>query len=277
METTIAGGRGERLAGGRTAEIFAWGEGRVLKLLRPGFPAEDAAREAAITRRVHAAGLPVPAVYEEVEVAGRPGIVFERIDGPPMVRALQRQRGRILHYARLLADLQAAVHACVVPDLPSQRRRLYGAIAETAALPVPWKEAAWAALARLPDGAALCHGDFHPANIILSQQRGPVILDWLDATAGNPLADVARTALLIELGDLPPRAPRRLFIRLLRRLFLAAYLGRYRQRRAADRRALADWAGPVAAARLAEQVPGERRALLRRVATAVPHCRLCVE
>lgn len=275
METTRAGKVGERIAAGRTAEIFAWGEGQVLKLLLPGFPAEDIAQEAAVTRLVHAAGLPVPAVQEVVEVTGRAGIVFERIDGPSMNEALQQRPGRIVYYARLLADLHAAMHTHVMPDLPSRRRRLQAAIAD-AALPVPWKEAAWAALARLPDGAALCHGDFHPANIILAR-RGPIILDWLDAAAGNPLSDVARTSLLFAVAALPLRAPRRWVIRLVRAIFQAAYIRRYRQRRAVSRRELAAWQGPVAAARLAEGVPGEEQALLRRVAATVPRCRLCGE
>ena len=276
MENTILVNTGERIAGGRTAEIFAWGDGCVLKLLRPGYPAEDAVREAATARLVQAAGVPVPAVHAVIEVAGRTGIVTERVDGPSMLQALSAHPGRILRYARLLADLQATLHACVTSDLPSGRRRLSAAIADAAALPVSWKEAAWGALARLPEGAALCHGDFHPANIILSP-RGPVILDWMDASAGHPLADVARTALLLQLGGLPPETPRRWMIILLRRVFYAAYLNRYLRRRAADRRVLAAWHGPVAAARLAEQVPGEERALLRRVAATVPRCRLCGE
>ena len=59
--------------------------------------------------------------------------------------------------------------------------------------------------------------------------RGPVIIDWGVASRGNAVADVARTASLIEWGELPERMPwhMRLVIRfsrdVLRRVYLAEY------------------------------------------------------
>ena len=51
----------------------------------------------------------------------------------------------------------------------------------------------------------LCHGDLHPSNVILTRD-GPVIVDWFDASRGDPVADVARSSLML-LGDgaNPPR------------------------------------------------------------------------
>ena len=92
--------------------------------------------------------------------------------------------------ARLVAELQADMHACSIPDLPSQRHRLAKALQQAELLPVDMREAGLKALNDLPDGGRLCHGDFHPANILMSA-RGPIIIDWLDATRGNPLADLA--------------------------------------------------------------------------------------
>jgi len=44
---------------------------------------------------------------------------------------------------------------------------------------------------------ALCHGDFHPLNIIDDGNR-LWILDWVDATAGDPLADICQTYLIFK-------------------------------------------------------------------------------
>ena len=41
-----------------------------------------------------------------------------------------------------------------------------------------------------PERPALCHGDFHPFNVMLSP-RGPIVIDWNNAHIGNPLEDVA--------------------------------------------------------------------------------------
>jgi len=43
----------------------------------------------------------------------------------------------------------------------------------------------------------LCHGDFHPLNI-LDDGSKHWIIDWVDATAGNPLADACRTYLIFK-------------------------------------------------------------------------------
>ncbi len=57
-------------------------------------------------------------------------------------------------------------------------------------------------LQTLPDTNQLCHNDFHPANILMDDQ-GPVIIDWMDAARADPLADVARTLILVQFAGLP--------------------------------------------------------------------------
>ena len=55
----------------------------------------------------------------------------------------------------------------------------------------------------MPKGHYLCHGDFNPSNIIISDDGKPYIIDWSHATQGHPCADAARTYLLFWLsGDL---------------------------------------------------------------------------
>lgn len=50
------------IALGRTAEIYTWEEGQVLKLFQDWFSADGVEYEAQIARAVHTSGLPVPAV-----------------------------------------------------------------------------------------------------------------------------------------------------------------------------------------------------------------------
>lgn len=54
----------------------------------------------------------------------------------------------------------------------------------------------------MPKHNKLCHGDFNPSNIIISDDGTAYILDWSHATQGNASADAARTYLLFCLsGD----------------------------------------------------------------------------
>ena len=50
-----------------------------------------------------------------------------------------------------------------------------------------------------PDIDALCHNDFHSMNLIM-RDTGPCIIDWSDATSGDPYSDVARTYMMFA-GD----------------------------------------------------------------------------
>ena len=47
------------------------------------------------------------------------------------------------------------------------------------------------------DGDKLCHGDFHPGNVLLTE-KGAVVIDWMTASICNPWADMARTDLFAK-------------------------------------------------------------------------------
>jgi len=258
---------GAPIARGRTAEVFTWKDGQVLKLFYDWVPPVWVETEAKVSRLVYEARLPAPAIEGVVEAEGRRGIVFERVEGPSMLAEWKSKPWVLVRSARQLAELHVAIHALSVPELPPYRERLEGSIRAAQALPAHLKEAALSALARLPDGDALCHGDFHPDNVIMTS-RGPVIIDWMTAVRGNSLADVARTSLLLRMGALPPGTRGVWIIEAGRRLYHAIYLRRYLQLRPASREDIAAWQMPVAAARLVENVP-ENPQLLALVEASV--------
>lgn len=243
---------------GRTAEIYAWKDRQVLKLLRHGFPADIALREAEITQAVYQAGLPAPAVEGVIEVDGRTGIVFERIDGPLLANILMRKPWQLFRLARVMANLHAATHSCKLPELPSLRKRLKDRISTVTTLPESIKEAILEIISGLPDGSSVCHGDLHAGNIILSS-RGPIIIDWVAASQGDSPGDIARTWLLNRQSILHRDIPIHLRWRInsVRTLFHSIYLKQYQILRPIPRKRIEAWRLPIAAARLAENIPGE--------------------
>ena len=46
----------------------------------------------------------------------------------------------------------------------------------------------------------VCHGDFNPSNIIITDDGKAYIIDWAHATQGNASADAARTYLVFALA-----------------------------------------------------------------------------
>jgi len=257
---------------GARADVYALNEAVVLKLFRPGTDPAEAAAEAALTGAVRGLtarlrpGLLVPECLGTTSVDGRPGILYERIKGPVMSRQLLDRPWLAVRFGRKLAELHAALHAMPAPPmLPAQRTRLERAVRLSGYLEPQVREAALSTLSTLPDGEWLCHGDFHPWNIILGPE-GPVVIDWCDATRGNPVADVARTVLLLRGAARYARRSPRPILEFISRVCLQAYLRRYRALRPLPAAELSAWLPVLAAARLHENVEAEKRWLVRLAA-----------
>lgn len=236
MERTTIIGRG------LYADVFAWGEGRVLKLFRDPDARPRAEREFAATQAAYLTGLPTPAAYETIEVNGRAGIVFERIPGESLLHYTQRRPWKLFAAIRLLAELHADIHKHAAPTrLPLLRDRLKVRI-EACDAPAREKQVARSRPMELPDGNALCHGDFHPDNVLLTP-RGPVVIDWSSASRGHPAGDVAWTTRLMQVAKLPPWSPwhAHLMLRYLRPALYHSYLNRYFRRHPGSRRDVERW------------------------------------
>lgn len=253
---------GERIGEGRTAEIYAWGE-QVVKLFRSEFPASNLDYEYKIALAVQEAGVNAPLVGEIVEVDGRRGIVYQRVDGVSILRLIAAKPWQMMTLARQFAETHALMHERTSQVLPPVREKLRQEIQGAPLLDEIARTEILRRLEHLPYGDSVCHGDYHPNNVILSR-RGPVVIDWTDARRGDRLADVARTSLLFSLSSAPPgvNPVARRVVQLVRNVFYSIYLNRYRQLLPFDYAALAAWMLSVAAARLNERIPGEETALL---------------
>lgn len=251
----------EPVARGRTAEIYPWEPGTVLKLYYERDSEAWVAREVRATQAVREAGMPAPAIGEVVRVDGRSGLVLERIEGESMLGELARRPWRLFELARMLAELQARFNQVEVQDLPSFKTQLRETIETSEWVPDELRRYALAALDRLPDGTVLCHGDFHPDNVLLTA-GGPVIIDWNTGSAGNPWADVARTSVILRVGARAAETVHPL-LRAGSRLFQRVYLNHYRSLYTDRTNLLGRWLPILATARLHENIAGERALLLK--------------
>jgi aminoglycoside phosphotransferase (APT) family kinase protein len=146
------------LASGRDADVFAIDAQRVLRRYRNG---GDVGAEAMIMTYLAGFGFPVPTVYE----AHGADLVMERLDGPTMLSALTDGDLGLTEAATLLAELHRSLH-----ELPPR-------------------------LGTDP-AARVLHLDLHPDNVMLTP-RGPVVIDWRNATEGPADLDVALSAVIL--------------------------------------------------------------------------------
>ncbi|GAA3167193.1 phosphotransferase [Nonomuraea salmonea] len=151
---------GELVGAGRSADVYAIGDGRVLRRYRVD---ADARRELEIMAHVAAHGFPVPEVFPGESTAT--DLVMARLSGPTMLHALLAGRIGAEETGRTLAALLRRLHR-----IPAR-------------------------LSREPSDRIL-HLDLHPDNVMLTPD-GPVVIDWCNAREGRPALDCALSALII--------------------------------------------------------------------------------
>jgi aminoglycoside phosphotransferase (APT) family kinase protein len=256
------------IAAGRTAEIYPYADGKVLKLFLPTIPRAWIDKEIEIGRYIQKAQLPVPKVYERAEINNRVGIVYERIEGPSLLNELATKPWNVVRYGRLLAKLHVQIHEIQAPaELETQREWTKGGIPASEKLAEDLKARILQLLGALPDGNMLCHGDFHPGNIIITS-NGPVIIDWMTVSQGVPSGDVARTSIILEAAKAPEGTPMRWLLEWIRKLLLATYLNTYLQLRPDIKESLAGWQAVMAANFLSDvslpEEAGNLRAIVER-------------
>ncbi|HUF00387.1 MAG TPA: aminoglycoside phosphotransferase family protein [Anaerolineales bacterium] len=252
------------IAQGRTAEIYVWDNHQILKLYRAWCPPVWVEHEARIARAVYEAGIPSPKAGEIVEANSRRGLLYQHLDGVSMLQDMNTRPWNLFKHARLLAELQAKIHQESIPGLPSYKDRLHDDIGKAPQLTDDWRRGVFALLEALPDRQNVCHGDYHPGNVLLTQ-TGPVVIDWMTACSGSPWADVARTSLILSIGAKAAGKQVSPVLRMMIRLYQRAYMDRYHVLRPDMENERKRWMPVIAAARLNENITVERDALIRTV------------
>jgi aminoglycoside phosphotransferase (APT) family kinase protein len=157
---------GRVIGAGRSADIYDIGNGRIVRRFRTDY---DAQPEADLMIYLAESGFPVPAVYD----ASGPDIVMERLDGQDMLARFGTHPWLARRFGRDLADLHNRLHEI---DAPAGLRPAFA------------------------PGDKVVHLDLHPGNVMLTS-RGPVVIDWTNAGAGLPAADVAMAYATISTAE----------------------------------------------------------------------------
>ena len=162
----------------------------------------DIFNEALNQTRVEETGLFIPKVHELKKLNdGRLAIVMDYVEGKSLAALMEENPSKHTEYLEKLVDIQLSMHKLTAPNLNKQRDKFTRKI-DMSGLDATTRYELHLRLDSMPKHNKLCHGDFNPSNVIITDDGRACIIDWSHATIGNASADAARTYLLFKLaGD----------------------------------------------------------------------------
>lgn len=185
-----------------TKTVYRDGD-KAIKVFDEHYSKADILNEALNQARVEETGLAIPGLLEVTKINGKWAIVMDYIKGKTLAQLMAENPDKLDEYLDLFVSLQMEIHSKRAPLLNKLKDKMNRKISQ-ADLTATIRYDLHTRLEGMPKHNKVCHGDFNPSNVIISDEDGkPYVIDWSHATQGNASADVARTYLLFWLaGDI---------------------------------------------------------------------------
>jgi hypothetical protein len=190
---------GERVGMGQSAVIYAR-NGVVAKVYRPNQPHYQPFMEAFNIAMVGDLDIPVPKIYGVETVFGQTAVIMDQVRGNSLLDIMVADPAKTEGCLDTVVDLQIAMHKVNVGVFRPLKMVLGANISVSPGLTPDEKGRLGAMLAELPEGLAICHGDFHGGNILFDGQSY-MIIDWAEVACGAPAGDACRTYLDYSMGN----------------------------------------------------------------------------
>ena len=174
---------------------------KCIKVFDAEYSKADVLNEALNQARIEEIGLNTPKILEVAEIDGKWAIVSQFVNGKTLAQLIEEEPEKKAEYIQLLVDLQIRIHEKGYAGLNKLKDQLSQKIAQTE-LEATTRYDLHTRLEGMPKSGRICHGNFTPASVIVTESDVPFIIDWVHASQGNPSADAANTYLLLLLnGD----------------------------------------------------------------------------
>lgn len=182
----------------RTGKTIYKDGDRAVKVFDSDYSKADILNEALNQARIEETGLNIPKILGVNMIDGKWAIVSEFIKGKTMAQLMAENPEKFDEYLEQFVDIQMGIHEMKAPLLTKLKDKMNRKISQ-ADIDATTRYELHTRLEGMPKHNKVCHGDFNPSNIIITEDGVPYILDWSHATQGNASADVARTYLLFWL------------------------------------------------------------------------------
>ncbi len=173
---------------------------RCIKVFNADYSKADVLNEALNQAIIEETSLNVPEIIEISMIDGKWAIISEYIKGKTLAQLMKENENKKDEYLELFVDLHVTIHQQKCHHLNKLKEKISDKIA-FAELEATTRYDLHNRLENMPKHNKLCHGDFNPSNVIITEDGTPYILDWSHATQGNASADAARTYFSFCLND----------------------------------------------------------------------------
>ena len=176
-------------------------ENKTIKLFVEDYSKAAILNEALNQARVEeGTNLKVPKLLAVTMVDNRWALVSEHIEGRTLESLMEEHPEREEEYLNRFIDIQLNVLDHNVPMLSQIKEKYKRRINGADNIEYNTKYELLQRLDGMKTHTKLCHGDFNPSNIVITENDEAYIIDWAHVTQGNASADIANTYLLFALN-----------------------------------------------------------------------------
>ena len=194
------------IGSGKTSDVFEYGE-YVLKLYKEFMDEGSIEMEYYFSKLAFNNNIKTPEPKSIIYEQNKKGIIFQKINGKALLKINIGNPLRIKKLLKIFVKLQFEIHKIKLNNSEyTFKDYLNKSIEKSHFMNNDDKAYIHKYIRKLPEGNNLCHGDFHPENVLLEKNEYYVI-DWMTGMQGNIAADAARTEMIIQNAEIPGNIP----------------------------------------------------------------------
>ena len=167
-----------------------------IKLFVENYSKADILNEALNQARVEeGTDLKIPSLKEITKIDNRWALISDYIEGNSLENLMNNNPEKQDEYLEMFINIQLEVLSKHVPLLNRMKEKYRRRITNTELIDDNTRYELLQRLEGMEEHTKLCHGDFNPSNIIITENGEYFILDWAHVTGGNSAGDAATTYL----------------------------------------------------------------------------------
>lgn len=180
--------------------LYDYGDDAIVKLFDASVPLGIIKREFNNAALINSMMRESAKVLQIIELDDQYGLVYEKIEGQTLLYQLEADPSKIKDTSMLFGIIHHDVNMLKVDGILSQDDYYEEHINKCEALEENEKKILLEEVKTLPQDKKLCHGNYHPNQVILKNEYR--LVGFTNAYLGHPMSDVAKSRIILKVPRL---------------------------------------------------------------------------